>query len=139
MNELIIPEITNMLKNNPIAIINAIKESEQKIYELKQKEQEITSQRKFEESTLEKFKEDVRGVLEAGGYEKIETNVGTLSLRLNPISVEITNIEIVPDEFKTIKTTIVADKKKIAEHFKSTGEIPDGCVINTEKTSLQVK
>lgn len=139
MGDLILAEAINLLNSRPDRIINMIIESEQKIAELKKEETKLAAQRKWEEAELEEFKEKVKAAMESNSIEKIQTDIGTLNVRLNPISIDVTDIEKIPEEFKTTKVTIVADKKKIADHFKSTGEVIDGVTVNTEKTTLIVK
>ena len=77
--------------------------------------------------------------MERLGLQKIETELGSLSIAKSPISVEITNEDELPDEFKQQVVTTKIDKKAIADNFKATGEIPNGVVIHTENTNLRIK
>lgn len=90
-------------------------------------------------SQLENFKEYVKENMELLGIEKIETELGKISIAKNPISVEVLNEDIIPDEYKEIVTTVKVDKKKIADNFKATGEIIDGVKIHTENKSIRIK
>ena len=63
---------------------------------------------------------------------------GTVYYRKQPYHVEIR------DELKLIKTGFVrttesVDKKSILSHFKSSGEIPEGCEIERPEDKLYVK
>lgn len=131
INELVFKQQANL--------VNTILEKENEITRLKKEEQTLSAKRKFEESRLEKFKEKIKNILEENGIDKFETEVGTLQVRKNPISIEVEDIEKVPDEYKVVKTTVSVDKKKVTDNFKSTGELIEGLKINTENTSLQVK
>lgn len=95
--------------------------------------------KKAEQNKLDKFKEYVKTNMERLNIVKIETELGTLSIAKSPISVEIANEDEVPTEFKTEIVTTKIDKKKIADNFKSTGEIPNGVIIHTDNTSLRVR
>ena len=95
--------------------------------------------KKAEQNKIDKFKEYVKSNMERLGLIKIETELGTLSIAKSPISIEIANEDEVPNEFKTEVVTTKIDKKKIAENFKATGEIPNGVIIHTNNTSLRVK
>lgn len=95
--------------------------------------------KKTEQNKLDKFKEYVKTNMERLNIVKIETELGTLSIAKSPISVEIANEDEVPTEFKTEIVTTKIDKKKIADNFKSTGEIPNGVIIHTDNTSLRVR
>ena len=140
MEDLIkIGNINELVFQKQIDVVNTILSKENEISELKAEEQKISAKRKYIESQLNNFKEKVKSVLEENNIEKIETEVGKILIRKNPISIEVEDIEKVPDEYKTVKTVVSVDKKKITDNFKATGELIEGIKINTENTSLQVK
>ena len=87
----------------------------------------------------EEFKKYVKECMEGNGINKIETDLGTLSIARSPISIEIVNEEEIPDEYKEVIFTTKVDKKKIAEAFKSTGELIEGVEIHTDNTNLRIK
>ena len=73
------------------------------------------------------------------GIKKIETALGNLTIANSPISVQIENEDEIPSEFKTEIRTMKIEKKKIADNFKATGEIPNGVNIYTNNTNLRIK
>ena len=77
--------------------------------------------------------------MEVNSITKIDTQLGSLTIAKSPISVEIINEDEIPNQFKQEIVTIKVDKKAIADNFKSTGEVPDGVIINTENTNLRIK
>lgn len=95
--------------------------------------------KKAEQNKIDKFKEYVKSNMERLGLIKIETELGTLSIAKSPISVEITNEDEVPAEFKKEVVTTQIDKTAIKNHFKDTGEIIPGIRIIDNKTSLRIK
>ena len=95
--------------------------------------------KKQETNKIDRYKEYVKVNMELLGIEKIETPVGSISLAKSPISVEIVDEEIIPEEYKEIVSTTKVDKKKIADNFKSTGEIIEGVKINNQNTYLKIK
>lgn len=95
--------------------------------------------KKTETNKLERYKEYIKDNMEVLGIEKIETGAGKLQVAKSPISVDIINEELIPEEYKEVITEIKVDKKKIADNFKATGEIIDGVKINTDKTNLRIK
>ena len=131
--------IADLVLKKQTDLINMILKKENEISELKVAEQKMSTQRKYMENQLSNFKEKVKGILEENGIEKIETEVGKIQVRLNPISVEVEDIEKVPDEYKTIKIVVNVDKKKVADNFKETGELIDGVKINLGNTRLEIK
>ena len=132
-------ELAKELQNKSSNIIAYIVDSESLLERIKAEEERLKNMRKNGEIRLEKFKEYVKENMEALELQKIQTELGTLSIGKNPISVEITQEDEVPTEFKQEVVTTKIDKKAIAQHFKNTGEIPSGCAIHTNNTSLRIK
>lgn len=132
-------ELAKELQSKSSNIIAYIVDSESLLERIKTEEERLKNMRKNGETRLEKFKEYVKENMEALELQKIQTELGTLSIGKNPISVEITQEDEVPAEFKQDVITTKIDKKAIAQHFKNTGEIPSGCAIHTNNTSLRIK
>lgn len=132
-------ELTTLLQEKSQNIIGYTRNIELTIDAMKTEEKRISEQRKVLENKLTRFKEYVKECMGKGGFTKIETALGSLSIVKNPMSVEIINENEVPNEFKTEVVTTKIDKTAIKNHFKETGEIPDGTKINTQNTSLRIK
>ena len=95
--------------------------------------------KKARQNKLEKFKQYVKENMDRLGITKMDTELGTLSIAKNPMSVEIENEEEIPKEFKQQVITTKIDKTAIKNHFKATGEIKPGTRIIDDKTSLRIK
>lgn len=132
-------ELTTLLQKKSNAVIAYSKNIELTIKAMKEEESRISTNRKALENRLEQFKKYVKECMEGNGINKIETDLGTLSIAKSPISVEIVNDEEIPDEYKEVIFTTKVDKKKIAEAFKSTGELIEGVEIHTDNTNLRIK
>lgn len=132
-------ELTLLLQQKSQNTIGYVRNIELTIEAMKNEEKRISEQRKTLESRLTKFKEYVKECMEKGGFTKVETEIGSLTIAKNPLSVEIINENEIPIEFKQEVITTKIDKTAIKEHFKSTGEIPAGVNINTQNTSLRIK
>lgn len=132
-------ELTTLLQKKSNAIIAYSKNIELTIKAMKEEESRISTNRKALENRLEQFKKYVKECMEGNGINKIETDLGTLSIAKSPISVEIVNEEEIPDEYKEVIFTTKVDKKKIADAFKSTGELVEGVEIHTDNTNLRIK
>lgn len=135
----VVEELTNLLNEKSQSIIGYTKNIELTIEAMKTEEKRIADNRKSLENRLAKFKEYVKDCMEQGGFSKIETELGQLSIAKNPMSVEIENEEEVPNEFKVEVVTTKVDKTAIKNHFKETGELIPGIKIITEKTNLRIK
>lgn len=132
-------ELTNLLNEKSQSIIGYTRNIELLIEAMKTEEKRIVDNRKSLENRLAKFKEYVKDCMEKGGFSKIETELGQLSIAKNPMSVEIENEDVIPNEFKIEVVTTKVDKTAIKKHFKETGEIVDGTKIIDNKTSLRIK
>lgn len=132
-------ELTILLNEKSQSIIGYTKNIELTIEAMKTEEKRISDNRKLLENRLAKFKEYVKDCMEKGGFSKIETELGQLSIAKNPMSVEIENEDEIPSEFKQEIVTTKIDKTAIKNHFKETGEIVDGVKIIDNKTSLRIK
>ncbi len=132
-------ELIVLLQQKSQNTIGYVRNIELTIEAMKTEEKRISEQRKILENRLTKFKQYVKDCMESNGITKIETELGTLSIAKNPISIEIINEYEVPNEFKTEVITTKIDKNKIKDNFKATGEIPAGVNILTQNTSLRIK
>ena len=114
---------------NEDALINAVDIQIKRLQEIK----------KSKQNKADKFKQHVKENMERLGISKLDTELGTLSIAKSPLSVEITNEDEIPAEFKQEVVTVKIDKKAIADNFKATGEIPNGITIHTDNTNLRIK
>lgn len=132
-------ELTLLLQQKSQNIIGYIRNMELTAEAMKNEEKRISERRKQIENHVVRFKEYVKNCMENNGILKIETGLGTLSTAKSPISVEIVNENIIPNEYKTEVVTTKVDKKKIADNFKATGELIEGVIIHTDNTNLRIK
>lgn len=95
--------------------------------------------KKTEVNKLDRYKDYVKNSMEYLGIEKIETGAGKLQIARSPISVDIIDEKLIPDEYKEVVTEVKVNKKKIADNFKATGEIIEGVRINTDNKNLRIK
>ena len=132
-------EIAQELQTKGANVIGYIRNTELLIEAMKSEEKRISDTRKMGEAKLDKFKQYVKDNMERLGLDKIPTELGTLSIVKNPMSVEIEDETAVPEEFKTIVQTVKVDKTAIKNHFKEIGEVVAGVQIVDNKTSLRIK
>lgn len=114
---------------NEESLITAIDTQIKRLQELK----------KLKQNKLDKFKQYVKDNMERLGITKMDTELGTLSIAKNPMSVEIESEAEIPEQFKQQVITTKIDKTAIKNHFKETGEIIPGTRIIDDKTSLRIK
>lgn len=132
-------ELTLLLQQKSQGVIGYVRNIEAVIEAKKNNEKMLAESRKADERRLENFKKYVKECMENNGITKIETGLGNLSIAKSPISIEITNEDEIPAEFKQEVRTIKIDKKAIEDNFKSTGELINGVIIHTDNTNLRIK
>lgn len=132
-------EIALELQKKSASIIGYIRNTELLIEAMKSEEKRISDTRKKGEAKLDKFKQYVKENMEKLGLDKIPTELGSLSIAKNPMSVEVEDENEIPKEFKNEKITISIDKTAIKNHFKETGEIVPGTRIIDDKMSLRIR
>ena len=132
-------ELAIELQNKSANIIGYIKNSESLLDAMKTEEKRLSDIRKQGEAKLEKFYQYVKENMEKLGLVEIPTELGSLKINKNPMSVEIENEDEIPSEFKQEIVTTKIDKTAIKNHFKETGEIVAGTRIIDNKTSLRIK
>lgn len=103
---------------------------------------EIKRLQEFKKATqnkVERYKDYVKSNMELLGIDKIETALGKISIAKSPISVEVVDVDKIPNQYKIIVSDIKVDKQKIKDDFKNTGELIDGVNIITNNTNLRIK
>ena len=103
---------------------------------------EIKRLQEYKKATQNKVKryiEYVKSNMELLGIDKIETALGKISIAKSPISVEVVDVDKIPNQYKIIVSDIKVDKQKIKDDFKNTGELIDGVNIITNNTNLRIK
>ena len=92
--------------------------------------------KKSREKTIQRLKYTIELAMITFDIDKIETPLIKISFRKSE-SVEVTDVNELPNEFKVIKVTESADKLKIKDALKS-GMFIEGCSIKTNR-NLQIK
>ena len=96
----------------------------------------LKAMKEAKDNAIDRMKEAVRNAMLASGIDKIESSLFKLSLRRSE-SVEVVNIDQLPDFCKEVKTTVSAHKLNIKQAIKS-GLTVEGAVL-VENFSLQIK
>ena len=126
------------LQKKSVNIIGYLRNQELTIEAIKNEIDRLTAIKKANESNIDKFKEYVKINMQDLGLEKIQTELGTLSIAKNPASVEIFDETLIADEYKKEKVTVSIDKTAIKNAFKE-GKNVQGVRLIEDKTSLRIK
>lgn len=132
-------ELCEALQTKSTNIIGYYKNENALLDGIKAEIERLKAYKSMVEGRIDRYKEYVKSNMEVLGINKIETELGTLSIAKSPITVEIIDEDKVPAEFKKIIQEVKIDKKAISDNFKETGEIPEGVNIQTENKSLRIK
>ena len=141
INEEAREEIINLIKLQMEVkaenIIAVIRNYETRIDGIKAEEKRLSEYRKSEEKKLEKLKEYTVYCMEQLGNKKLDTNLGRISLRKKPASLNIVNEELIPNEYKELVQTIKIDKAQIKKDLKD--KAINGVELIEGGNSLQIK
>ena len=132
-------ELAVELQNKSVNIIAYMRNQESFIEAVKAEEKRLKDMREKTENKMEKFKQYVKENMEKLDLKEVPTELGSLKIAKNPISVEILNEDEIPGDFKKEIIETKIDKTAIKDHFKETGEVVPGVKIVDDKTSLRVK
>lgn len=131
-------ELALILQNKSVSIIGYARNMESLIEAMKTEEKRIADNRKVIENRYDRFKEYVKTNMEELGLEKLENELGTLTVRKNPASIEVYDEALISDDYKKEKITVTIDKTAIKEAIKS-GINVQGARLVEDKTSLRIK
>lgn len=131
-------ELALALKNKSTSIVGYVRNSELMSEAIKNEIDRLTAMKKTVDNRIDKFKEYVKENMERLDISKIDTELGTLSVSKNPISVEIYDEALITDEYRKERVTVTIDKTAIKNDLKA-GKKVEGARLIEDKTSLRIK
>ena len=129
--------IESVLNEKAEQIAYVIKNKESDIKAIKEEEKRLKEKRKSVEKSAERLKAYVLENLLMLDKKKIKTSVGDIAIRKSQAVEVSTDVNVLDDRFKRVKTTVEADKTALKEAIKN-GEVVDGVEI-VENYSLNVR
>ena len=96
----------------------------------------LTELKKVRQNACERLKANISHAMQIFEVDKIESPLIKLSFRKSQ-SVNVADVNSLPNEYKTIKVTEQADKVKIKQALLN-GEVIEGCEI-VNNNNLQIK
>ena len=119
------------------AYAHVIREQVARVEFLKAEKKRIDDRIRVANNGLDRMKSFMLSVLNSSGIKNAKGNSSTLYIRKSESVLVETASEKLPEEFKTIKTTITANRAAIKKAIKD-GESVEGCRIS-ENQSLVVR
>ena len=133
----IIENIKLQMETKAENIIAVIRNYETRIEGIKAEEKRLMEYRKSEEKKLEKLKEYTTYCMELLGNKKLDTNLGRISLRKKPSTLNIIDENLIPSQYKEVIQTIKIDKTQIKKDLKEINI--EGVELVEGGNSLQIK
>lgn len=128
--------IKDEFENKAIAVSSFIKNLEAEAIAIKQAEFNMAQRRKVIENRIASFKNYLLSNMERCDFTQVKCPYFSIKIKDCPESVEITDINKIPDEYMRVKTIKEPDKAKIKEYlqqpFESEKLDSDGDVNNKE-------
>ena len=107
---------------------------------LKQEEARLHARRSSMERKVDWLKDYTLAEMTSIGRESVKGDTVSVSVRVNPPSVQVYRLEDIPLYFcEHIPDVWRPDKKRILDHFKATGEILPGVEIVADNKRLEIK
>jgi len=99
--------------------------------------QRLTAKARAAEAAQERLKAQLLGAMQRVGATKLQTSIGAWSVRTNPWSVEVLDVDAVPAEYHVPQPDKI-DKRAVLKHFNETAEILPGVMMN-QTTGIQFR
>lgn len=107
---------------------------------IKNEENRLAAKRKSLEAKEEWLKSYTLIEMTSAGIPSIKSDIVTVAVRKSPPSVNIVSSSEVPKEFcRNIPESWEPDKKRILEHFKTTGEVLPGIEMVMDRQHITIK
>ena len=126
-------EFIDKVKN----ITHLLKDSEYHCNYLKLEEERINKKRKILEKKIENLKMYIDANMKLKGTKKVDVGTFTITVRKNPLKVEVVEITDIPSRFIKTKTEFTVDKKAILESIKSGEEVDGVKLVQTESLLIR--
>lgn len=96
----------------------------------------LTKLAKREQAQAERLQESIRNAMIQVGAKEIQTSIGSWKTKLNPPSCDITDIKVVPEQFRVPielpEVPYTIDKQAAKAWYRKTGELIPGLNIHQE-------
>ncbi len=129
--------IEGQLQDKAVNVAKFIQNLDATAKAIKEAEQKMAKRRKAIENRAQWFKDYLKNNMQAAGITKIESPWFNLAIQKNPEAVEITNEELLPDDFKTEVVTTKIDKAAIKQVIKDGVSVPGAVLIQGTRLAIR--
>ena len=118
-------------------ISRLIKNFEAERDSFKKEADRLNSKAKSYDNKVKNLKRYLEDSLIHAGVDKVKGDMFTVSLQNNPLSLSVSDLSKIPDEFiRTPEPTV--NKRELLSHIKETGEVFEGVKLE-QKKSLRIR
>ena len=114
-------------------IARLIKNFEAEREAFKKESNRLAAKAKSFDNKVTSLKRYLQDNLEVAGIDKVKGELFTVSVQNNPISLDLSTTEHIPDEFKRVPEPIV-NKRELLKHIKDTGEVFEGVGVKQTRS-----
>lgn len=125
------------IENKGDGIIKFIRNEEASLKVIDEEIKRLQALKKSKNTKIRNMKGYLMHCMRLMGMKKIEGNLGRISIRKNPASLEILDGTIIPQEYMIKEVIINLDKARVKEMLKN-GETVPGCAL-VQGESLIIK
>lgn len=129
-------EVEDNIKDKADNVVRFIRNLESEAGAIKEEEKRLAEMRKKREKQVENLKQYLFDFTKVADGQKIKGSIFTVSIKKNPASVVVDDLEVIPEEYKRVKTIVEADKTLLKKALKD-GEVAG--VHLEQKESLNIK
>jgi hypothetical protein len=126
----------DQLQNKAVNYSFVIKQIDSDIEQIEAEVKRLNQLKKVQQNVIDRLKSTLTQAMQIFEVDEIKTPLIKINFRKSE-SVEVDDVNALPNDFKTIKVVETADKVKIKEVLKS-GLLIEGCRILTNQ-NIQIK
>lgn len=132
-------ELKNALVNKSEGIIKVIRNQESDLEMVTAEIERLTNLKNKIKKEIENFKSYIKFNMKKMDIKKIETSLGTISLRVNPPSTDVFDKDLIPKEFmrEKIERTYEPKKDDIKKALQNGEEVPGARLIYKENLKIK--
>lgn len=127
----------NELQTKAINYAYVIKSFEDDTQAINEEIKRLQGLKKNREGAIQRMKDAMIQAMDVYGLEKVESPTLKISLRNNPVSVQLVNEYQIPDQFKKEKVTVSIDKTAIKKAIESGEEVPGATLERSKGISIK--
>jgi len=104
---------------------------------LRQRAKELVEKARRRDSDCDRLKQNMLLLMQQGALQKVKDEEFTVSLSTRAGGIDVLDLELLPLTFVRLKRE--ANKIDLNDHYRKTGEIPDGCTVAEDKTVVNIR